>query len=92
MTRQNQTLSESMRPTIRTEECVCVCVRERFSHSQSAHEFRGILVPGVTRVCGVTTPRLHHQPVLDINVQGVFRHHLQNESILVRHSSALHEI
>lgn len=57
---------------------MCVC----FSHSQSAHEFRWILVPGVTRVSGVTTPRLHHQPVLDINVQGVFRHHLQNESIL----------
>lgn len=43
---------------------------------QSPHELRWVLVAWVPRVCGVTTPLLHHQPVLNVHIQGIFSHNL----------------
>lgn len=46
------------------------------SYSQSPHQLRRVLVPWVSGVRRVPAPLLHHQPVLDVNIQGVFGHNL----------------
>lgn len=48
-----------------------------WDHLQSTHEFRRVLVLGASRSRRVPAPLLHHQPVLNINIQNILIYHLQ---------------